>query len=67
MRLHRRTLLVQEAHAEAKSALLDIWKKHDLTWGEIVAFHAHEVQSAARYIIRTERHPDDPEKRGDEE
>jgi hypothetical protein len=66
MKLHARTHMVNQAHSEAGLALLEIWKKYDLTWGEIVAFHAAEQQSAARYIIRTERHPDDPEKRGDE-
>lgn len=59
MRLHARTLNVQRAHNEAGRALLKIWEKHDLTYGEIVSFHASELQSNAKYMIRGERHEDD--------
>lgn len=67
MTMHRREGKVAKANLEATRALLDIWQKHDLTWGEIVAFHARELASAGKYIIRTERHPDEPGKPGGEE
>ena len=59
-------MMVAQAHLAAATAIAENWKEHDLTWGEILAFHAKETASCANYIIRTDRHPDDPSKKGDE-
>lgn len=66
MRIHERTLIVQKASIEFGSALGAIIEKHDLTFGEIFAILSDEMRTWAKYAIRGERHPEDPEKRGDE-
>lgn len=67
LRVHPRTQHVDRAFLDATQALIKIWTQYDLTWGEIVKFHARELAESAKYIIRDERHPNDPGKRGDEE
>jgi len=58
--------MVTRARLEAERLLMDVFDRYDLTWGEIVGFHAHELSTAAKYMVREERHPDDPDKKGDE-
>lgn len=66
MRLHDRLLIVQAAHLEAKTTLNEIIRKYDLTAGEIVALYAAFLAEEAKWMIREERHPDDPSHKGDE-
>lgn len=66
MRLHERTRMVQEAHLEAQEALADIWKKYDLSYGETTMFYGQQLSRDAKWMIREERHPDDPAAPGDE-
>jgi hypothetical protein len=59
---------VQSAKVELGTLLLAWLEKHDLTWVEAVCClleHAHQWQN---YVLRAERHPDDPtgEKKADE-
>lgn len=63
MCLHEREMSVQRAHLELTQAFLNIAEKYGLTYGEIVAWHAAELGSTAKYMIRRERH-DDPNKPG---
>ena len=67
MKLHKRTMLVQKAAAELDSLLIEWLERHDLTWLE--AIQTLQIKSAywMRYPLRSERHPDDPEKKADEE
>lgn len=67
IKLHERTMLVQAASCDFHTWELEWIQKHDLTYGEIVGIYADRLASHAKYMRRDERHPDDPEKRGDEE
>lgn len=66
MRLHERTLLVQKASLEFSELTLDLIERHGLTYGEIVGLLADQLGRMAKMMRREERHPDDPDKRGDE-
>lgn len=63
-RIHPREAIVRKAEGELKDVLLDAVKKHDLTEGEALrvacAVFADWVASTAKYMIREERHPGDP-------
>lgn len=39
---------------------------HTLTYGEWFSILGGEIANLAKYLIRSERHPEDPDKRGDE-
>lgn len=67
MRLHKRTLLVQRARGEFTDLCTEFLRGHDLTWGEWTSILADQLTQQAMYQIRDERHPDDPERKGDEE
>lgn len=67
MKLHKRTMIVQGADAELGSLLMDWIQKHDLTWVEAVRCLMGQAQGFMKYVLRAERHPDDSEKRADEE
>jgi hypothetical protein len=67
MKLHERTLLVQKASAEMGMAIIDIVQKYDLTYGEVFGILGQSINDFAKYLKREERHPEDPEKKGDEE
>lgn len=64
MKLHKRVMLVQAATCDISDAILKAVEKHDLTYGEIVMILGGELQSFAKYQIREERHPGDPDARG---
>jgi hypothetical protein len=67
MKVHPRYFIVSKAEVELSTFLLDLQQKHDLTYGELFKILAAMMASFAKYLIREERHPDDPEKKGDEE
>lgn len=59
-KIHKREEIVRKAQAE-----LTEWKmKHDLTPGEMIRVWSDELSSLAKWMIRGERHPDDPETPG---
>jgi hypothetical protein len=66
MRLHPRLSIVREAELEIETAISEIAKKHKLTYGEIFSILSTQIQREAKYMIRAERHPGDPDKKGDE-
>lgn len=66
-RLHPRTLVVNKAEVELGSLLIDWRKKYDLTLAEELGMLLDAARSLIKYAIRSERHPDDPDARGDEE
>lgn len=49
-------------HAEMRR----IQEVHKLTYGEWFSILGGEIAGLAKYLIRTERHPNDPDKGGDE-
>lgn len=65
MRLHERHRIVTSAHSDAAVAIMRIFNEADLSYGEVIAFHAHELSTNAKYMIREERHGD-ADKPGDE-
>lgn len=66
LRLHPRTQVVAKARAAVAGAMLAIAKTYDLTYAEEAQILAGAIENCMKYAIRAERHPDDPEKRGDE-
>lgn len=66
MKLHLRMRVVTQARLEFDQFLLDLEQKHGLTYGEVFSLLGHAVASLAKYQIRSERHPNDPDKKGDE-
>jgi len=59
-KMHSREVIVRTAQRDLDSAFLDIWKKHDLTEGEMIKivsnFSNSHIAGAAKYMIREERH-----------
>jgi hypothetical protein len=66
MKIHPRTLVVAEARRALVGFMLDLEKKHDLTYGEMFSLYGDAIANLAKYQIRSERHPEDPDKKGDE-
>lgn len=63
-RIHPRERLVAEARHAISTAIIKAVESHDITHGELTMILAGEIQSWAKYQIREERHPDDPDKPG---
>ena len=65
---HHREKLVNEAELDLIKAYTDIIKQKDLTTAEVLRvvtnFVHRSIGNIAKYAIRHERHPDDPEKPG---
>ena len=66
MKLHERTLIVQKARHAFETFLLELEADHGLTYGEIFSLLGNATAHLAKYQIRSERHPNDPDKKGDE-
>lgn len=66
MKLHPRSDGVQEARLEFEGFVLDLTKRYELTYGELFSMLGAKIADLAKYQVRSERHPDDPDKRGDE-
>lgn len=64
--LHPRYSIVRQAGTELGDAVLNVLKKHKLTYLEIVQILTDQIQTWVKYGIRAERHPNDPSKKGDE-
>ena len=67
LRLHPRTMPVQRASAEIRMALINAQKEHGLTDIEMLQAVAEWQATHLKYMLRAERHPDDPDAKGDEE
>jgi hypothetical protein len=68
-KLHPREAIVTKARLELTRAVLDWREAHsDLTVGEVFSIIGgvlgDQITSLAKYMIRAERHPDDPDKPG---
>jgi hypothetical protein len=66
IRLHKRGDIVENARNELATFLLALERKHELTFGELFKILGNAIANLATYQIRAERHPDDPDKKGDE-
>lgn len=68
MKLHPREASVHAAENELRGLVLEVVQKHELTEGEalrvVFAALGSWVQMAAKYMIREERHPGQPDKPG---
>jgi hypothetical protein len=66
LKLHSRTMLVQRASADIRTALLDLQEQHDLTDVEMLGVVGEWQAGKLKWMLRAERHPDEPGKRADE-
>jgi hypothetical protein len=66
MQLHPRFRTVQKARNEIVGKILELEHTHELTDAEIIGILGDYLAEKAKYMIRSERHPDDPDKKGDE-
>ena len=66
MNLHARMRIIDMARLEFDRLLLDLAQKHELTYGELFLILGSAVSDNAKCLIRAERHPDEPGKKGDE-
>ncbi len=64
--IHPRSQVVAQAQVDLSTAMAKILRERELTHYEVTSILAHEILSWNKYAIRAERHPDDPEKQGDE-
>ena len=64
--IHKRSGAVVRASTDLATAMVKIIKERELTHAEVTSILAQEILSWNKYAIRAERHPDDPEKKGDE-
>jgi hypothetical protein len=67
LRLHPRTSPVQKAHGHLKRWLWEFQQEYGLTDIELLQGLADAELSVLKYMLRAERHPDDPEAKADEE
>jgi hypothetical protein len=66
MRLHERTMHCQRAEAELGLQLLKFQEAQDLTDLEMLIALQAQCARLTKYMLRAERHPDDPDKKADE-
>ena len=66
MKLHKRSLVVQKARYAFEAFLLELETDYALTYGELFSLLGNAIASLATYQVRNERHPNDPDKKGDE-
>lgn len=65
-KIHDRYYIVRSAASDLAMAMGDIIKKYGLTHSEVTNVLAEEILLWNKYAIRAERHPNDPNARGDE-
>lgn len=66
MRLHPRTLPVQQAGNAIRTELIRLQEQHDLTDVEMLRILLDHQHTITKYMLRAERHPEDPERKADE-
>ncbi len=64
MRQHPRESIVAQAGTELSQAVSAIATKHNLTYGELFSALSAIQGNWAKYQIRDERHPNEPDKPG---
>lgn len=66
MKQHPRTQMVAMAKLSIERAVLEIAESEGLTFIETVQALTGAIDRVAKYALRAERHPSDPEKGADE-
>jgi hypothetical protein len=66
MKLHPRTQPVAAASAAIRQALVELQTEHDLTWVEMLRILGEHQERLTKQLLRSERHPDNPGRKGDE-
>ncbi len=66
MKINPRVAVVNRASADITRSIVDISGVHDLTSAELVSILAENIQREAKFLIRLERHPNQPGKMGGE-
>lgn len=66
VKLHPRTLPVQGAAAEIRLALIRLQDEHGLTDIEMLQAVGAWQAGKLKHMLRAERHPDSPDRGGDE-
>lgn len=66
MRLHPRTQPVAQAEAAIKTELWRLQDEHGLTYVEMLRVLIAHQQDISKYLLREERHPGQPDHKGDE-
>lgn len=61
-KVHPRTLPVAKASAEIRTAVGDLADKHGLTYVELLQALGDVTATCLKYMLRAERHPDDPDR-----
>lgn len=64
--LHKRFRIVEKAFLELGRHVMALLDHHKLTYHELVGILLDQARTWTKYGIRTERHPDDSGKKGDE-
>lgn len=64
MNVHPREAIVEEAGYKLIKAWVEIRDSYDLTNGECLRIIANILSTDAKYIIRAERHPENPDMPG---
>lgn len=64
MRIHPREASLRKAEFEFSEFINDLHKKHDVTEAELLQIFAGYMARMAKYQIRAERHPNEPDKPG---
>ena len=67
LRLHARTMQVQAAEADLGMTLARFQREHELTDVEMARALTGQLDRVLKYVLRRERHPDDPDAKADEE
>ena len=63
MKLHPRTMTVKSAEVELTQFLRQWAERHELTWCEMARALTEQIQMCLKYMLRAERHPEDPNKK----
>lgn len=66
MRLHPRTRPVSLASCDFEDSLWKFMRDRDLTYVETLRILIECQQTITKYMLRAERHPDDPDAKADE-
>lgn len=67
MKSHERTRVVSSAEYELSGVMLELVKKHRLTFAERFSILSSLLTDTAKYALRVERHPEDPSRPADVE
>ena len=67
MKLHPRTMTVTSAEVELTQFLRQWAARHELTWCEMARALTEQIQMCLKYMLRAERHPEDLNKKADED